>query len=305
MLLRQLQYLSALAREKHFQRAAAACQVTQPTLSAGIKHLEEQLGFLIVRRGQRFEGFTAEGERVLEWARQVEADMESLLQEASEMRSGLVGRLRIGAIPTALPVTPRLVTAFAARHPKVGVTVLSQSSIDIQLGMDEFSIDAGLTYLDNEPLAHVRALPLYRERYLFLGAADNPLSRKRSVSWKEAAESTLCLLTPDMQNRRILDAAFAQAGAQPRAAVETNSVLTLCALLREGAWCCILPEVFRPLLPEAGVVAVPLEPAISHVVGLVVPDREPLSPTARELARLVTEADMVESLGALGAPVTA
>ena len=65
MLLRHLQYLTALARERHFARAAASCHVAQPTLSAGIKQLEEQLGLLVVQRGQRFEGLTAEGEQVL------------------------------------------------------------------------------------------------------------------------------------------------------------------------------------------------------------------------------------------------
>src|SRR5271165_6100337 len=71
MVIRHLQYLTSLARERHFARAASACSVTQPTLSAGIKQLEESLGVLIVERRQRFVGFTAEGERVLIWAHRV------------------------------------------------------------------------------------------------------------------------------------------------------------------------------------------------------------------------------------------
>ena len=102
MLLKHLQYLTALARERHFARAAAACQVTQPTLSAGIKQLEDQLGLLVVQRGQRFEGLTAEGERVLAWAQRITADAESLEQEASRLRRVLEGRLRIAAPMAAL-----------------------------------------------------------------------------------------------------------------------------------------------------------------------------------------------------------
>src|SRR5919112_3643416 len=108
MLLKHLQYLTALARERHFARAAAACNVTQPTLSAGIKQLEESLGLLVVQRGQRFEGLTPEGERVLAWARRITADAESLEQEVGRLKHALVGRLRLGVIPTAPPAVPIL-----------------------------------------------------------------------------------------------------------------------------------------------------------------------------------------------------
>src|SRR4051812_35243164 len=166
MLLKHLQYLTALARERHFARAAASCGVTQPTLSAGIKQLEEQLGLLVVQRDKRFEGLTPEGERVLAWAQRITADAESLEQEASRLRGGLLGRLRLGVIPAALPAVPVLARPLARRHPGVTLTVLSTTSIDIQNGLDEFRLDAGITYLDNEPLAHVRTVPLYREQYV-------------------------------------------------------------------------------------------------------------------------------------------
>jgi len=163
MVIRHLQYLTALARERHFARAAAMCNVTQPTLSTGIKQLEESLGVLIVERGQRFLGLTAEGERVLAWAQRVLTDFSSLQQELSEMREGLVGQLRIGAIPVALPIVPLLTTPFAHRYERTDIQVVSLNSISIQRSLDDFSLDAGVTYLDNEPLARVRCIPLYAD----------------------------------------------------------------------------------------------------------------------------------------------
>lgn len=77
----KLEFLIAIAHEKHFGRAAEACGVTQPTLSAGLKQLEETLGVMLVRRGSRFLGFTSEGERVLEWARRIVSDARGLRQE--------------------------------------------------------------------------------------------------------------------------------------------------------------------------------------------------------------------------------
>jgi DNA-binding transcriptional LysR family regulator len=294
VLLRHLQYLVAVAGERHFARAAEACGVTQPTLSNGIKQLEAELGLLIVRRGQRFEGFTPEGERVLEWARLIVSDAESLKQEAVVSREGLVGRLRLGAIPTALPIVSALTAPFALDHPRVTITVLSLTSIDIQSGLGDFSLDAGVTYLDNEPLAGVRSIPLYRERYFLFTAASGPFRGRRSVTWREAAGTPLCLLTPDMQNRRILNAHFREVGAEPRPSVETNSVLTLCSHVRSGQWSSVLPQSFLFLFdggPELRALPV-VQPDITHSVGLVVPDREPLTPSARQLVQLATRPDV-------------
>ncbi len=298
MLLRNLGYLDALAREQHFARAAAACQVTQPTLSAGIKQLEVELGLLVVQRGQRFEGLTPEGVRILDWARRILSDCASLQQVASEMRSGLVGRLRIGAIPVTLPAIALLTSPFIERHPQVSVSVLSMTSIDIQRGLDDFSLDAGLTYLDNEPLSHVRTIPLYRERFFLFTPADGALAGRKMVSWKDAASLPLCLLTPDMQNRRLINSFFAAAGAEVQPPIETNSTLTLWSHLRSGRWSTVLPQPFLFLLgrPE-GIRAVPLEPPqLSPTIGLVIPDREPLTPSSRELARLAEALDVAAAL---------
>jgi DNA-binding transcriptional LysR family regulator len=293
MLLRHLQYLTALARERHFARAAAACHVTQPTLSAGIKQLEEQLGLLVVQRGQRFEGLTAEGERVLAWAQRITADAEGLEQEASRLRQVLEGRLRIGVVPTALPAIPILASPLAQKHPGVRLSVVADPSVDIQAGLDEFRFEAGITYLDNEPLSRVRAIPLYREQYLLITPAGGPLARRSRVSWREAASLPLCLLSPDMQNRRIVSAHFADAGATVEPALETNSVFTLCALVRSGYWSSVLPYGFLPLLSGMEAVAIlPLErPTASHTVGVVVSDREPLQPTAMALVDVLAGLD--------------
>lgn len=293
MLLRHLQYLTALARERHFARAAAACHVTQPTLSAGIKQLEEQLGLLVVLRGQRFEGLTAEGERVLAWAQRITADAEGLEQEASRLRQVLEGRLRIGVVPTALPAIPILASPLARKYPGVRLTVIADPSVDIQAGLDEFRFEAGITYLDNEPLSRVRSIPLYREQYLLITPAGGPLVGRSRVSWSEAASLPLCLLTPDMQNRRIVNAHFADAGATVEPALETNSVFTLCALVRSGYWSSVLPYGFLPLLTGMEAVAIlPLDhPTASHTVGVVVSDREPLQPTATALLDVLAGLD--------------
>ena len=285
MVIKQLKYLTALAREKHFGRAAAACHVSQPTLSAAIRQLEEDLGVPIVERGQRFKGLTAEGKRVLDWAHRILADCDALQQDLSQARDGLTGRLRLGAIPAALPAVSLVTAPFCAAHPRVSITILSQSSIEIQRALDAFEIDIGMTYLDNEPLINVRTEPLYRERYILLTAATGPFAKRRTLRWAEAATVPLCLLTPDMQNRRILNAVFRSVNCAPAPAIETNSVLTLCSHVRDGHWSSVMPHTFLHVFGvPAGMRAIPLvDPAPTHEIGLAIADREPAPPIAHAL----------------------
>jgi DNA-binding transcriptional LysR family regulator len=203
--IRQLQYLAALAREKHFTRAAQACHVTQPTLSSRIRQLEQELGVPIVARGQRFIGLTPEGERVMKWAHLILDNWQSLTQELNQIRNlkgELTGRLVLGVIPSALPKVSPLTNALQQDHPAVDFTVLSQSSEEIIRNLHDFSIEAGITYLDNEPVEGLLQVPLYRERYCLFVGSGHPLASRPSVTWAEASQEPLCLLTPNMQNRR-------------------------------------------------------------------------------------------------------
>jgi len=287
--LEKLEYLMALARERHFGRAAEACGVTQPTLSAGIKQLEEMLGVLLVQRGSRFIGFTPEGERTLDWARRIVGDSRAMRQEIAALKRGLAGRLRIAAIPTALAMVAALTTPYRARHPKVQFTVYSRTSIEILTLLENLEIDAGITYLDNEPLGRVNAVPLYREHYRLLTSADAPLGDRDKVTWAEVAQVPLCLLTPDMQNRRIIDGLLRSAGGMPEPMLESDSMIVLFAHVRTGRWASVMPSKLADTLGLTEMIrAIPIiEPEAVHTIGLVVPVREPMTPLN---AALVAEA---------------
>jgi DNA-binding transcriptional LysR family regulator len=291
-LIDKLEFLMALAREQHFGRAAEACGVTQPTLSAGIKQLEESMGVLLVSRGSRFHGLTPEGERVLDWARRIVGDTRNMRQEINSLRHGLTGRLRLAAIPTALAMVAALTTPFRERHPNVQFTVWSRTSADVLALLENLEIDAGLTYLDNEPLGRVNTVPLYRESYRLLTSADAPLGNRESVTWAELANVPLCLLTPDMQNRRIIDRLLKTAGADSRPMLESDSMILLFAHVRTGRWASVMPAKLAETLGLTETIrAIPItEPDEVHTIGLVIPEREPMTPLT---AALVAEARLV------------
>jgi DNA-binding transcriptional LysR family regulator len=285
----KLEFFITLAKERSFSRAAEVCGVTQPTLSASIKQLEDMLGVLLVNRSSRFHNLTQEGERVLVWAKRIVADTRAMRLEIRTLREGLSGQLRIGAIPTALGIVSALTTPFREKHPDVQFKVLSAPSNDILGMLDNLDIDAGLTYLDNEPLGRVRAIPLCTERYLLLTVPGNPLGDRERVTWADVARIPLCLLTPDMQNRRIIDGLMRDAGGAPQTALESNSVILLYDHVRAGRWATIMPEKLAAMLHVgAPVRAIPIvEPEAVHEIGLVVPQREPTIPL---VAALVSEA---------------
>ncbi len=298
MLVRQLEYLVALAREQHFRRAAAACNVSQPALSAGVRKLEEDLGIPIVRRAQRYEGLTPEGERVLEWARQILADVSGLDSDLAALRGGLSGRLRIGAIPTSLPSLSLLTTPLCASHPGLTVVVRSLNSRQIEQGLQEFELDLGLTYLDSEPLTGVRTHALYEEHYMLLTDSAGPFAAHDDVTWAAAATLPLCLLTSDMQNRRIVDGIFRSAGAEPRPTLETNSISTLFSHVQDGPWSSVMAHAWLHVFDvPTGMKAIPLvRPATTRTIGLVWLDRDPESILARAMLDVAGGVDLERAL---------
>jgi DNA-binding transcriptional LysR family regulator len=264
---RQLEYLDALARERSFRRAAEECNASQPAVSIAIGKLEAELGLELVHRHRREALLTEPGEALVRWAREALAAVRGLTAEAGRFAGVLTGRLRIGVIPTALPAVAGITKALISAHPDIRLEIRSLTSDEIVEELASFRIDVGLTYLDNEPLGAVTTIPVYTERYLYLTAEEVRAERFR---WGDLDGGRLCLLTPDMQNRRIVDAALQQSGATVTAVVETNSISALISYVRAG-WPSIVPDAWVALygVPD-GMSAVPLaSPEISHSVGLV------------------------------------
>jgi DNA-binding transcriptional LysR family regulator len=267
LLIDKLELLLALAKERHFGRAAEACGVTQPTMSTSLKQLEEILGVMLVQRGSRFQGFTPEGERTLDWAR------------------------RIAAIPTVLGMVASLTTPFRARHPDVRFRIQSCTSADVLGLLENLEADAGLTYIENEPIGKVRTIPLYNESYRLLTAPDAMFGDRKQVTWQEVGQVPLCLLTPDMQNRRIIDRALLSVGAEAMPTLTSNSLLVLYTHVKTGRWASVMPAKLAETLGLADTVrSIPIvDPVVDYSIGLVIPQRDPMTPLIAALVQVARE----------------
>ena len=282
-LLDGMRYLVALEQHRHFGRAATACHITQPALSNALRALEKELGVAIVRRGRSYEGLTPEGQRVLATAHRLLREQELLRQDLHSDAGRPQGSLSIGAVPTAVPIAARFAARLRLRYPGIVPIVRSLSSSELEAGIENLALDLALGYTDRiaPRSTRLRAVPQYVEQYFLLrraqGEASAALRFGPHMRWADAASLAHCMLTPEMHNRSIVDAAFRQAGAEVSPAIETNSIMTLVLSVLDGDVCAVLPGALVAVTRSyGGLEALPLrEPEIHTPIGFMIATAAP------------------------------
>jgi DNA-binding transcriptional LysR family regulator len=296
MLFRQLEYFVAVAREGHFARAAEACYVSQPALSASIAKLERELGVTLINRGHNFEGLTAEGERLVVWARRILAEKDGFKAELAAVQSGITGTLRLGAEPTASTTLAIPVAAFCAAHPLAKVEVESRlAATELHRRLRDFELDAAIAQFDcTDPALHT--MELYQERYVVVAPNDRFMQRTSLMRWADAAQLPLALLTPDMRIRQVIDTACAQGGIELKPRVETDSVASLYALVGAGDCATIVPHTWLHALPVVSTAMfVPLvEPDVRAPISVAINAASPGSIAARAFVATAKELGLNE-----------
>jgi len=306
MLFRQLEYFVALARERHFARAANACYVSQPALSEAIRKLEHELNVPLVQRGRTYEGLTPEGERLVWWARRILADHDALKQEVTALQTGLTGDLRLGVIPAASSTVALLTDPFCAEHPLVHAYLETNlRSTEIVERVRRFELDAGVIYPDGANTADLLVTPLYEERQVCI--AGNGLVREQSdtISWSDALELPMCLLNQGMRGRQLIDDALATQDLTVTPQLETDSIVALLAHVGTGRWASIVPQTWiRTLRLPAGASVLPLDsPPITARIALVTNAVEPASMLTRALVHTAQKADINDALDGTSTPI--
>ena len=291
MFLRQFEYLIALEKEGHFGRAAERCHVSQPSLSSALQQLEAELDVPIILRHQRYQGFTPEGERVVSWAKRLLADKKSMVEELAIMRSNLNGRLRIGAMPTSSPVLPKINQLFSALYPSVDVDIQFLGSDKLINELRNFELDVGITYLEGSSLNKLNTVTLYEEQLSLMIPKKMLPMKQDSITWAQAAELPLGLLSPNMREREVMDEAFQNVGQDPSPQLECNSIFQLAFHVMQGDIATIVPNGFsktNDAFPGTREVSL-TSPVLSKPVGLVWEKVTPPLPMAQAMADLLIE----------------
>lgn len=281
--IRNLKLLVSLAQHKHFSRAAEDCGISQPAFSARIRKMEESFALPLVRRGNKFMGFTREGEVVLKWARKILTDMEGMRQEIDVLGNDLRGKLVVGTIPTALPFAAIVSSHLRKAHPNLSITIQSLSSTQIDIQLNDFSLDAGITYVkDSDPTTTEF---LYEESYVLIAPKSIAPRMAGHATWAEAANLPLCLLTRDMRNRQIVDEIFNGIEATPTVVMEANGFVAALAQVASGSAATIAPKgVAKTLFAlESSVTLHLVKPTVTNAIGLSIKDQTPVLPAIQAL----------------------
>jgi len=286
---RDMQLITALARHRHFARAAEDCGISQPAFSARIRNLETTLGVSIVQRGNRFIGFTAQGDLVVSWAHRILADLESLHQDLAQAQGELTGRFVLGTVPTAIAYASEISGCLRSAHPGLSIEIQSASSNRIRAALETMEMDAGITYLDATFPKQMHTRHLYDERYVLVAPPSLSPRSEGEVTWREAAELPLCLLSSEMRNRQIVNGVFEKLGVSPKPVIETNAFTAALSQVALGSVATIAPERLVMNLQDLGsAVRLALcEPVVTEPIGLVRIKREPDLPVVEALGKVL------------------
>ena len=285
--LRDLQMLVALARHKNFSVAALECNISQPAFSSRIRKLEERFNLTLVRRGNSFLGFTREGEVVLKWARKLLADAEAMNQEIKGLRTDLDGKISIGVIPTAVPFAASIARILKEKFPKVSTEIYSDSTSQIIRRLNDFSIDAAITYYEDADAEIV--VEIYQEGYMLVANEKLLIDYPNEIKWLDASQIPMCLLTPDMRNRQLIDTIFTKVGATPNIIAEANDFTAVLAQVVSGKVATIAPQGIAEAFFELNKIKKInlIDPIIKNRVGFSVKDQSPTPPVINALKEAV------------------
>jgi LysR family transcriptional regulator, hydrogen peroxide-inducible genes activator len=282
--MKHLRYFDALARHRHFGRAAEASAISQPALSLQIKELEDLLGAALVERGPRQIRLTALGEEFALRARDVLRAVDELGALARASAGPLSGRLRLGVIPTVAPYfLPRLLRILAGRFPDLDLRPREAVTPKLVRDLGEGRLDLALVALPVSEPSFVE-IPLFEEEFLLVrGKADGHLPVPALV---DLPEMPLLLLE---EGHCFRDQAIAFCKLPPRLAgeiMEGSSLSTLVQMVGAGIGVTLIPEMAATVEARSAPVVLDRlpDPAPRRTIGLIWRRSNPLSDRYRDLA---------------------
>lgn len=241
--LRQLEYIVAVADKRHFGRAAEACFVTQPGLSAQVRELESLLDIQIFERHSRRVLVTPAGAGLVERARKILVEVDELVEAARLAQQPLCGELRLGVIPTVAPyLLPRVLPKMRRKHTELRLLLREDHTARIVVELEAGRLDVLLLALEAE-LGKAQTFPLFRDDFLAVMPIDHPLARKRSLRQEDLNGEQVLLLEDGHCLRDQALAVCSAQGASELGDFRATSLSTLTQMVTGGGVMTLLPEL--------------------------------------------------------------
>jgi len=288
MELRQLAYLEAVVRHRHFTRAAEELHVAQSALSHQVARLERELGVELLARTTRSVEPTDAGLLVAARARAIAAETGALRAELDELRGLVRGRVTVGALLFGGELNiPALLASFTSAYPQIDVGLREGTVQRMVDGLEDGSIDLAFV-LEREPRDEYERAPLSSEELAVVMSAEHPLAAPRAIRISALARERLIGFEHGSSVRSVVDDAFERAGVNPRIALEGNDLALVRSLVAEGIGLAIMPRTFAEL-PGPPVALRRLSPPLRLTVALWWRRGRHLSPAARAFVEFARE----------------
>lgn len=295
--LRQLRYFDALARLGHFGRAADACAVTQPALSMQIKELEDALGGVLIERSARQIVLTKFGEELAQRVREILRSVDELGDFARASLDQLVGRLRVGMIPTVAPyLLPKVIGNLTRLHPELDIHVRETVTPKLIQELAEGRLDAAIVALPvSEP--SLTEVALFREDFLLVRPSEN---EGTPVPGIEALREMRLLLLEEGHCFREQALSFCKMQSPPREVLDASSLSTLVQMVGAGMGVTLIPEMAVAVETRSASVSVTRfkDPQPSRTIGMVWRKTTPLARQLLQISEVVAlSADALREQG--------
>lgn len=290
---RSLRYLIAVAEHKSFTRAAEALYVSQPTLSQQIKHLEEELGVMLLDRTGRNVRLTDSGEVYLNYARRALNELDSGKRALHELQDLSRGTLRLGWTPITDYLTCSLLENFNSLFPEIHVSTLEMSQDDIEAAVSENHIDVGIVFskhlLNNTRTSEINTYKLFEETLCVAVGNKHPKGKpKQRMSATELGRESLVLLNPSFALRRHVQKYFKDKGISPNIAINTNSLNVIIELIQMTPLATVMPNSI--VRTQCGIYSIKLQPELpGHAISLIVRKTGYVSPACKAFLELSSE----------------
>jgi DNA-binding transcriptional LysR family regulator len=267
--LRQLRYAAAVARHRHFTRAAVECHVAQSAMSAQVRRLEAELGVALFVRTSRRVDLTPAGRLVAERAGRVLAELDALQGELDELAGVVRGRVAVGSMPALGDLDlPALLADFHALHPGIEVRLREGTAGEVLTWLQRDELDAGYASVTADDVPGDLAVQRLRDDELVVVAAPgDPVAALDAVDAGALRERELIAFRPDSALHRLVEGVLATAGVAPRIAFESHDLDTVRALASRGLGLALLPRSFAEA-PGRPVAVRSLAPPVRRPVAL-------------------------------------
>lgn len=287
MEIRQLEYFQAVAKVNNFTKAAENMFVSQPSITNGIHHLEEEVGVQLFDRTQKKVKLTVEGQVFLQRVEKILRAINDAVIEMQDFRNLNKGTIRL-ALPPMIGayLFPNIFPYFKKAFPSLDLMVFEEGSLSARRMVEKEDVDLGLMILPASPDTLINTLPFFKEQIVLCTSTTHHLSQEKQISFRQLQNEKIILLKEDSYHRRLIINECLKNNFSPKVVFSSNQIQTIKGLVANDVGVSFLMQMVTR--HEKKLISIPLEPNIEITIGLIWKKNKYLSKASQAFIDFIT-----------------